>query len=97
MPIGLHAGAKHGTERAHLRDAPCSPWLPRGTIDRPARQDVRRAGSLPTRAGGLPNTGQDLDRAPRRLDVAAPAVARARPRDDVSVLPIKRRARAGAR
>ena len=49
VPVGLHAGAEHGAERAHLRDASRSARLSRRALDRPARADVCRTGSLARR------------------------------------------------
>src|SRR6266404_8553370 len=89
MPVGLHAGAEHGAERPHLRDASRDPRIPRRAVDRSARPDLCRAASIRTCSRSLSIRGARLDPPPRRLDIAPVAAARAGTRGDLSVLPMK--------
>src|SRR5260370_3179330 len=80
MPVGLHAGAEHGAEQPHLRDAPRDPGLSRRALGRPAGADVCRAASLRTRARDLSRRGARLDCPPRRAELAPCGAGRARTR-----------------
>src|ERR1700722_2953332 len=88
VPVGLYAGAEHGAERAHLRDAARDPGLSCRPFDRPARPDLCRARSLRTGARGLSVGGAELDSPPRRIDLAPAGVARPRTRGDLSFVPV---------
>src|SRR5260370_22511346 len=95
MPVGLHAGAEHGAEQPHLRDAPRDPGLSRRALGRPAGADVCRAASLRTRARDLSRRGARLDSPPRRAELAPAAAARARTRRDLSLLSMRDHCSAG--
>ena len=88
MSVGLYPGAERRPERPHLRDAARGAGIPRRALDRPPRPTIRRTGSLRSRAGRLSGPGARLDPPPRRVDVAAAAVARPRPCGDLSEMPI---------
>src|SRR6266404_516941 len=95
MPVGLHAGAEHGAERPHLRDASRHPRIPRRAVDRSARPNLCRAASVRTRSRSLPIRGARLDPPPRRPDIAPVAAARARTCGDLSRLQMKPQPSAG--
>ena len=67
------------TRRAVLR-------ISRRALDRPPRPAICGTGGLARGGGGLSGAGAGLDRPPRRIDVAALAVARARTRRDLSAV-----------
>src|SRR5205085_7440758 len=82
-------------ERSHLRDAARRARLPRRALDGPARQAVCRAGGIEGGARGLSGADPQLDRPPRRLDVADAAAARAGARGDLSELQVVEKLRGG--
>ena len=88
VPVGLHAGADDDTGGADLRDPPRGAGISRRAVDRPPRPDVCGAGSLARGGGSLSGAGAGMDRPPRRIDVAAVAVARARTRRDLSAVQV---------
>src|SRR5436190_24342102 len=89
MPVGLHAGAEHVADRPHLRDETRDTRISRRAVDRFARPYLCRAGSVRTCSRSLPIRGARLDSQPRRLDIAPAAVARARTRGNLFLLPMK--------
>ena len=89
VSVGLHAGVEHRAAKPHLRDAPGDPGIPRRAIGRPAGADVRRTGSVRTRAAGVSGRGAGLDKPPRRIEFAPATAARARTRGDLSEMPVK--------